>query len=108
MLPCRRLLAGTLLLGQDGGFTLGADSQVLSDSIIHVGLNNRSHRGILVVHILAAVSLHRFGGRRALLRLIPGTSRAPSVALQLADDLWAVGGKRTGQNVGGFLLLPFR
>lgn len=105
---CRLLLTGMLLLGRAGGLPLGAYSQVLSDSSIRVGSNYRSHRGIVVLHIPAAVGLRRCGGRRALLRLIPGASRAPSVALQLADDLWAVRGKRAGQNVGGFLLLRFR
>lgn len=61
-----------------------------------------------MLHIPAAVSLRLFGGRRAVLRWIPGSSRTPSVALQLADDLWAVRGKRAGQDVGGLLLLPFR
>lgn len=108
MFPCSSLLTGKLLWGWAGGFTLGAHSQVLSDSSIRVGLNYRSHRGIVVLHIPAAVSLRLFGGRRAVLRWIPGSSRTPSVALQLADDLWAVRGKRAGQNVGGLLLLPFR
>lgn len=107
VVSCSLLLAGMLLLGWAGGFPLGAYSQVLSDSSIRVGLNDRSHRGIVVVHIPAAFSLRRFGGRRTVLRLIPRTSRAPSVALQLADDLGAVRGKRAGQNVGGLLLLPF-
>lgn len=103
VLSCRLLLTGMLLLGRAGGFTLGTYSQVLSDSSIRVGFSYGSHRGIVVFHIPAAVSLRRFGRRR-----IPGTSRVPSVALQLTDDLWAVGGKRAGQNVGGFLLLAFR
>lgn len=108
MFSCSVLLAGMLLWEWAGGFTLRADPQVLSNSSVHVGLNYRSHRGIVVVHIPAAVRLRLILGRRALLRLIPGTSRNPSVALQLADDLWAVGGKRAGQNIRGLLLLPFR
>lgn len=94
---CRLLLTGMLLLRWAGGLTLGAYSQVLSDSSsIRVGLNDRSHRGIVVVHIPAAVSLRRAGERLAVLRFIPGTSRISSVALQLIDDLWTVRGKRTG------------
>lgn len=105
---CSLLLAGMLLLGWAGGFPLGAYSQVLSHSSIRVGLDDRSHRGIVVVHIPAAFRLRRFGGGRTVTRLIPGNSRAPSIALQLADDLGAVRGKRARQNVGRFLLLPFR
>lgn len=82
MISCRLLLTGMLLLGWAGGFTLGPYSQVLShSSSIHVGLNYRSPRGIVVVHIPAAVSLRWFGGRRAVLRFVQGTARAPSVAL---------------------------
>lgn len=113
------LLTGPLLQGRGGGFALGARSQVLGGSGIHVGLDHVIHRGVVVAHVSAAkaarataVGLEQLGGRRVvlvalsrLLGLIRG-SCAARVALQLVDDLWAVGGERAGQGVGGALLPP--
>lgn len=106
MFACRGLLTGPLLQGRGGGFALGACSQVLGGSGIHVGLNYISHRGIMVAHIstskavpAAAIGLNHFGGRQVVhvalyspVCLISGASGSCTacVALQLADDLWAI------------------
>lgn len=99
------LLDGPLIQRRGGGFALGACSQVLGGSGIHVGLDDISHRGIVVTHLpTAAVGLNQFSRRQVVhvalclpLWLISGAgsgagvgSCAACVALQLADDLWAV------------------
>lgn len=109
MFACRWLLAGPLIQGRGGGFALGARSQVLGGSGVHVGLDYFSHGGIVVAHVstsksapTAAIGLNRFGGRQAVHVALCGSlwlhsgagagagSWATCVALQLADDLWAV------------------
>lgn len=73
MFACRWLLAGPLIQGRGGGFALGARSQVLGGSGVHVGLDYFSHGGIVVAHVstsktapTAAIGLNRFGGRQAV------------------------------------------
>jgi len=112
---CRGLLTGLLIRGQGGGFAFGACSQVLGYS----GLDHISHRGIMVAHIsksktapITAVGLSQFGRRQAVhgalcfplcLSSEGGASPcATRVARKLAEDLWAVRGKRA------WLLLPVR
>lgn len=109
------LLTGPLIQGRGGGFALGACSQVLGGSGIHVGLDYSSLGGIMVAHVsacktavTAAIGLSRFGERQvvhfALCCPLWLSSRtcgccATRVALQLADDLGAVRRERAGHGL---------
>lgn len=97
MFACWRLLTGPLLLGRGGGFALAARPQVLGCSGVHFGLDDVA---------AAAVCLSQFAALCCPLCLCSGCTAC--VALQLADDLRAVRGKRAGQSCGVNLLLPVR